>query len=423
MTFAVLVGVFAAMPAIAPPPPQDPPPKTTIEAHGSLSFMNDILPRMDAFEFRPRATVNVLASFGSHWRARFDAQAEGLWASRNELVVDGDIHIREGWVEASGARFDLRAGVGRIVWGRLDEIQPSDVINPIDAARFIFEGRSEARLAVPIVRARWFNGEHWTLEGVLAPVFKRGTFDSLDERTSPFNLVNDAIVPALIFGGVRREEPAVTWRNMSGGGRFSATAGRLDVAVAAYRGFEGFGPIQFEPIVMVGPFVIGRFTETFPRFMMVSADFEVVLGDWEVRGETAAFVEKYFAGESAPGIVRGRAIDAGFGVNRGTGIVHVFASVLVHRQWSDEDPLIDRTDVTLVGSLERAFGRDRYMVRVFGATTPADASGFLRGLFAWRLRDNLTLELSAAKFMGHGETTLGRFEGRDFLLARLRYDW
>lgn len=397
-----------------------------------MSFLADALPRKDAAELRPKATIDVAATFGRIWRARFDAQVEGLLANRAGSAGGLFVNVREAYVEASGERADLRIGLGRIVWGRLDEIQPSDVINPIDAARFIFDGRGEARLAVPVVRARWFNGERWTLEGVLVPAFRRGAFDSLDEPSSPFNLTRDVVLPAIVAGDVVRETPATTWRNFSGGGRFSATAGRVDMSVAAFRGFEGFGPIQFEPIGAAGPFVIGQLVERFPRFTMVSADFEVVLGEWELRGEAAAFVDKYFGAIQSqspqdpvpgPAIVRGRAFDAGLGLNRNAGLVNVFVSVLFHRQWSDADPGIDRTDVTLVGSLDRSFGRERYLLRVFGATTPADESGFLRGLFGWRLRDNLTLELSAAAFMGQGETSLGRFEGRDFLLARLRYDW
>lgn len=427
MTLALLVAVLAIQVSAAQEPQAVPAVQATtntIRAHGSVSFLADMLPAMDAYELRPRATVDVVATFGAIWRARFDAQLDWLVASRGELSTDLDLNVREAYVEAAGARADLRVGFGRVVWGRLDEIQPSDVINPIDAARFIFEGRSEARLAVPIVRARWFNDERWTLEGVLVPAFRRGTFDSLDEPTSPFNLTrDDLILPATVAGDVVRSSPATTWRNLSGGGRFSATAGRVDVAVAAFRGFEGFGPIQFEPIASVGPFVVGQLIERFPRFTMVSADFEVVLGEWELRGEAAAFVEKYFGAVSSAGIVRGQSVDAGVGVNRNAGIGNVFVSVLYHRQWSDEDPGIERTDVTLVGSLDRSFGRDRYLLRVFGATTPADASGFLRGLFGWKVRDNLTLEVSAARFMGAGDTALGRFEGRDFLLTRLRYDW
>ena len=47
--------------------------------------------------------------------------------------------LREGWVELAGEYADVRAGVGRISWGRLDEVQPSDVINPLDVAKGLID--------------------------------------------------------------------------------------------------------------------------------------------------------------------------------------------------------------------------------------------------------------------------------------------
>ena len=52
---------------------------------------------------------------------------------------------------------------------------------------------------------------------------------------------------------------------------------------------------------------------------------------------------------------------------------------------------------------------------------PGDASGFVRGLVVWRVRDNVAVEGSAAAFLGDGDDTLARFKTRDFLLVRVRW--
>jgi hypothetical protein len=195
------------------------------------------------------------------------------------------------------------------------------------------------------------------------------------------------------------------------------------MAVSVYRGHEGFGIVSFEPLPGIQPAVVGRLVERFPRFTMVSGDFETVVGAWEVRGEAAIFTEKWFQSAGGAGLVRGHALDAGLGANRAGGAWRVFASAIVHRQWAEADPGIARTDVTLVGSIDRTLARERYLVRVFGAVTPRDRAGFLRGLLVWKATDDVAVELSSALFRGQGETALGRFAGRDFLLARLRYDW
>ena len=77
------------------------------------------------------------------------------------------------------SRFDLRVGAARLVWGRLDEFQPTDVVNPIDLSRFLMEGRSEARLSVGLVRGRVFLPRSTTVEAVVVPAFRRGRFDQV----------------------------------------------------------------------------------------------------------------------------------------------------------------------------------------------------------------------------------------------------
>ena len=436
MTGWAIAAVVAVLSQAVPEPrPVTPPTEASVarfQIGGDVSFVADALPRMNAIELRPQASIEATMRLSRLWRARFEGFAEALVADRDGSVTAGVLRAREAWIELAGSRGDIRVGYGRLVWGRLDEIQPSDVINPIDASRFLFDGRNAARLPVALVRGRIFASEGLTIEGVMAPVFRRGTFDELDEPTSPFNLTNDLILPAGVIAlselGIDRREPATNWSNVSGGGRVSATIGRVDVAAGAYRGWEGFGTLSFEPFsspasVPSVPFVVGRLVEQFPRFTMVSADFETVVGKWAIRGETAVFVEKTFQGASAPGPVRGRAVDAGVGFDHGTEHVRLFGSVLLHRQWSDADATIDLTDVTAIGSIERDFGRERYLGRVFGAWTPTDRSGFLRGLFTWNVRDNVAVEASAAVFVGDGDTQLARFHGRDFVLTRLRLSW
>jgi hypothetical protein len=312
------------------------------------------------------------------------------------------------------------------VWGRLDEVQPSDVINPIDAARFILMGRSEARRGVAFVRGRFVASERFTLEGVLAPVFRRGTFDELDEPSSPFNLTRDLVLPAIAEAtenDVVHDTPEVAWRNVSGGARALATIGRFDVAGSVYRGVDAFGILSFEPQVSTSPgtAVVGSLVERYPRFTMLAADFETVTGDWAWRGEVAAFVDKRLAAGSSPDGVDGHVFEAGFGVDRRAGDYRVFGSIITRREWSEQDVTVNRTNVNLVGSIERPFGRDRYRVRVFGVVNPGDAAAFLRGVFSWSLQDNVAIEGSAAAFLGTSDDALGRFKERDFLFARLRY--
>jgi hypothetical protein len=119
----------------------------SISLTGSLSAIIDALPNVPqsdvVAELRLRAIVDAQMEAKPWLRFRFAGVADRL-AERGGSARDTAVDALEAWVEASGARADMRAGVGRLAWGRLDEVQPTDVINPIDVARFLLEGRSRS---------------------------------------------------------------------------------------------------------------------------------------------------------------------------------------------------------------------------------------------------------------------------------------
>ena len=377
---------------------------------GSVSVLVDHLPNRDATEMRVRAVAEEKADVGAHVRITASGFVEGLVADRGGSVTDAVAEPRDLFVEYRAKHFSLTAGTGRVVWGRLDELQPTDVVNPLDVSRFFFEGRSEARLAVPLVRGTFYAGDKVSIDAIYVPWFRRGRFDQLDESSSPFN-----IAPAV---PVIDEKPVRTARNAQGGARASVTTGRVDWSVSTFRGFRPFGLYS-----AAGPNELAR---VYPRFTMIGGDFETVRGAWVVRGEVAAFVRDAFQAENAALVREGRSFDAGGGVDRKAGDYRVSAQVLLHHESYDAAPLplalpSSRTDVSLIGSADRTFARQRYSARLFGVYNPNSAAGFLRGIMTATLKDNVALEGSIGWFGGSGTDTIGRFSESDFGYVRLKY--
>jgi hypothetical protein len=409
--------------------------ESVVDLRASATVVADTVPRKNANELRPQLAASVTVAPGNWFTARLDGTVEALLRHRQTRTKTAEIRVRDAWVEARGPWADVRAGYGRLVWGRLDELSPSDVINPLDAAKFFFEGRSEARLAVPFVRARLLPSESFTVEAILNPRFVRGKFDLLDEDSSPFNLTNDLVLPAgvTLLPGRRHIEPEpphglsdLDFDTMSGGVRAQMTVGRLDVGLAAYRGYDGFGPLLFETSISQAtpvPSVVGELIELHPRFEMYAADFETVSGAWAWRGEAAYFSKRTFGATTFPGPVSGRSFDAGFGFDRRAGALRVFGSALMHREEAPDDNNAVRTDYTLIGSIDRSFHQERVTSRGFLVTNPEDRSGFYRGVLLWKIRDRIALELSGGGFFGTSDDTVGRFRQRDFFATRLRIDF
>lgn len=435
-------------------------PRDFVDGHASIS--TDYLPNVgDTLELRARLFVERQVDAGPNVRFSFSGWAEGLVAdraasfrtnlpgglsgARSSIVRDAVARPHEAYVDLRTGSIDLRAGLSNVVWGRLDEVPPSDVINPLDISRYLFEGRNEARLPVPLVRARWVGSEALSVEGVWVPLFRRGRFDFLDEDSSPFNLLTDRDLcrgdarcpPIPLEIALDRREPARTLGNSQGGARVSATTGRVDWSVSGYRGFEPFGVVAVDSSLIL-PSPIGPTSlpliETYPRFTMIAGDIEAVRGAWAMRGEAALFVDRTFqpvepsaSDGLGAGIYEGHAIEAGGSIERKAGDYRINLAVLLERQVADggshaanASAAFAETDVSLVMGAQRSFARDTRRVLLFGLWNMADASGFLRSIGSWSLRDNLWLEGSVGWFLGEGTDTLSRFAARDFACVKLK---
>lgn len=405
---------------------------------GHISVFADALPERDSAELRTRVFAEQKLQPSDRLRLTASGFVEGLLSRRpppprQRMAGDDAPRFTSGAIarlhEATGeirlGRLDLYAGYGRVVWGRLDELQPTDVINPLDVSRFFFEGRSEARLPVAVVRGRVYLTEDMTIEAVYVPVFRRGRFDQLDESTSPFNITPDPSAAVCAAIGcppvpltLEEREPTVRWSNAQGGVRFGATAGRLDWSVSAYRGFEAF---PFVSLAADRPTIV----TSHPRFTMIGADFETVAGEWGVRGEVAAFVHDSFQGGDLS-IVEGSSFDAGVGVDRRLGGYQLSGTVLLHREDPDATRpggLDQRHDVSLIVSADRSFSRERYNLRAFSVYNPSERSAFLRTIGMAKVHDDVAIEISGGWFPGDGRDTIGRFSDSDFAYARLKYYW
>lgn len=426
----VVLPALAALIALAAAPP------VVAQVTGHLSVMADVLPdpdprpkRQGVVETRVRLFAERRDEPGEHVRLVLSGYVDGLAVRHRQgqaMVRDAIARPADLYVELTWPKVEVRLGASRIVWGRLDEFQPTDVVNPLDLSKFLLEGRSEARLSVGLVRARFFLPGSTTLEAIAVPGFRPGRFDQLDEPTSPFNLgPTDRRF-------VERREPSFGRDSLQGGVRLTSTAGRVDWGASVYRGFRGFPtvtsrvlPVDLDAVSHPVPF----FVETYPRFTMLGGDFESARGAWGVRGEVAYFVRDELQSAVLLRGVRGRSVEGGVGVDRKAGDYRLAGNVLVsHRAASGDDPVarmvdedtLNGTDVTLVVAADRSFARETRTLRIFAVNNPGKGTTFLRAIGALNLRDNVWVELSGGLFSGTSADTIGRLTDRDFVYARLK---
>jgi hypothetical protein len=109
-------------------------------------------------------------------------------------------------------------------------------------------------------------------------------------------------------------------------------------------------------------------------------------------------------------------------VDRRAGTARLSGNVLARRRSLDDGPVrgFDRTDLNLIGSIDRTFARDTRRLQVFGVYDPTEATSFVRAIATVSLSDVLSIEASGGAFLGSGSDTLGRFADRDFAYLRVR---
>jgi hypothetical protein len=125
-------------------------------------------------------------------------------------------------------------------------------------------------------------------------------------------------------------------------------------------------------------------------------------------------------------VVEGQSFEGGVGADRKAGTFRVSGNVLVRRRLldvgngSEAAADLDRSDVNLIASIDRAFARKTRKLQVFAVYDPTEATSFLRGIFTVSVTDHLSIEASGGWFAGSGPDTLGRFTERVFVSLKVK---
>jgi hypothetical protein len=170
------------------------------------------------------------------------------------------LEVTQGWVDLSLPNADLRVGMQKFAWGRLDRFQPTDVLNPRRYTDPIRMDEPEAKLGVPALQGSLYPPEgRWVppdtaLTLVWIPVPLPVRFPLPQERwfppsirtLTPIDIPKDSITPgvpptpiavAQRFT-VRNRTPPQQLDEGSVGVRLSSLAQGVDWALSYYDGAE-----------------------------------------------------------------------------------------------------------------------------------------------------------------------------------------
>jgi hypothetical protein len=181
-------------------------------------------------ESRSRIQAEVEEWLRPSWFLKAGAYSDGL--VREEENPSSHLRPSEIYLEGRSPRADLRLGYSTVACGLLEEIQPADIVNPLNLARFFMETRSKARLPVPLTLLKVYMPHELTVEAIWVPVPRSSTFDPAGQGSSPFR---PALPPA--FSGVDLPESDVahTVDHTEYGARLTGTILQTDWGLSVFR--------------------------------------------------------------------------------------------------------------------------------------------------------------------------------------------
>lgn len=213
---------------------------------------------------------------------RLDAMAQTGKVDHDETLLDyTDTYVR---YRSGDTRFTL--GAQTILWGRVDEIAPSDRMSRADLTRFILDDLPERRRAQLAARLEQNWGET-KLDLVWLPVFRGAQMPDEASIWSPINKSTRRIVgiaPSAVISGAIATAQIEDDEHGSGGGgaRLKHTGETIDFGLSLSRTRHS---LPYYEIIPAGP--VTRFVGRHPFSNQLGVDVELAAGDLIWRMEAA----------------------------------------------------------------------------------------------------------------------------------------
>ena len=182
------------------------------------------------------------------------------------------VDLDEAYVDYYAKQYDVRVGKQRLSWGTALQINPTDVINPVNIKDPMGDKQAVYAAAVDA-----YLGHNTKLSVVWVPVFK----PVLDEIPHPL-LPGQVIVPEKVEPKLENSELGVRASFMGING--------WDFSASYFRGWEDF------PTPSIVPGMPPQISASFQRTQMLGLDVATTMGDMGLWAEGA-----YFLPESADG--------------------------------------------------------------------------------------------------------------------------
>ncbi len=132
------------------------------------------------------ATVSAEWDIDSSWEVKATARVDGYRQTGSPDWNDVDFDYGDTYVRYRGENTRVTLGAQKVIWGRIDEVPPTDRLSTVDARRLVLDDLPDRRLARPLLRVETFidNGK---LDFLYLPTFREAELADRDSIWYPID--------------------------------------------------------------------------------------------------------------------------------------------------------------------------------------------------------------------------------------------
>ena len=355
------------------------------------------------------------------------------------------LESKEFYVTHSSGALDLRAGIQRFAWGRLDEYPPNDLLNPWDYTQFLVKPLEDRKIGVPSLSAT-VNSNDWTYDAVWVPVFVPYRLPLPTERWQGASLAG-AIAEAVPNAEIMPREPDLpghTIGNSTVGLRVKHS-GDIEWALNLFHGYDPRPVFKTTALTIIpqGAKVVidpGHVPD-FHKIDVIGMDAAAVKGDLSLRAEAAYTLNRYldinrslwgYPTVPSPGIhplnpieEKHNTIDYGVGAD-----YRLFEDALLTIQvqqtliLGNTAQLYEKNAETLLwANVKIGWMNQKIETNVNLAYNPEHGDAMTKANASYVFSDFWKMSVTAMNLHGPSQSLFGRYARNDQVEAEVAYSW
>jgi hypothetical protein len=426
---------------------------------GRLDLLGSGALESDSIRESPSLTGRVKIDLApSKWR--FHSWLEGGWdgsvkrpARDHSLLKSWDevyqsntpfLEFKELYAGFTTEALEIRAGIQRFAWGRLDEYPINDLLNPWDHTRFLRKSLEDRKIGVPSLSATLSRGD-WTFDAVWVPILVPYRLPLPDERWFGASAISPlARMPGAEIIPREPDLPPRTVGNSAVALRMRH-AGEIDWALNLFHGYDP-RPVFKTTALVINPqagkvLIDPGFVPDFHKITVIGLDAATVMGDWSLRSELGYTFGRPFnirqelwgyPTQPAPGTFplnpighKSDTLDYGVGAD-----YRLFEDCVLTMQAQQtiiieqEGALYDRKLETLLwANLKTGWMNQKIETNLNIAYNPEHGDGMTKVNVLYVFTDSWKAGTTAVFFTGPPQSLFGRFSGNDQVELELIYSW